>query len=306
MIDERTEELASLYALDLLDGPDRQAFERRLDSDASLARLVAEMRSAGQLYALTAPSVEPPAGLRDRILASANVRGRPTPAPAAAAPSGNVVPFRPPLWLGWAAAAAFALIAGWLTQERIAGGRALANATAEADLGRVEVQSLRQQLEAERLLAGRTLGEAQRLQIELAGVRDALANERSEAARQLAALQGRYDLANFKVARLASLLGNSPEATAIAVWNPSTQEGVLTVEKLPALAANQDYQLWVIDPQYPNPVDGGVFTVDDTTGVGRLQFRPRQPVAQAAKFAISRERKGGVPKAEGPIVLVGP
>jgi anti-sigma-K factor RskA len=306
MIDERTEELASLYALDLLDGTDRQAFERRLDSEPALARLVGELRSAGQLYGLAAPSAQPSPGLRDRILASAASRPTSAPVPVDAAQRNKVVPFSAPVWLGWAAAAAFALVAGWLAQQRIAGQRALADARTEVAVERVEAQSLQQQLEAERLLAGRTLGEAQRLQVDLAGVREALAAERLGAARQLAELQGRYDLANFKVSRLASLLGNSPEATAIAVWNPSTQEGVLTVEKLPALMANQDYQLWVIDPQYPNPVDGGVFTVDSTTGVGRLQFRPRQPVAQAAKFAISRERKGGVPKAEGPIVLVGP
>jgi anti-sigma-K factor RskA len=193
-----------------------------------------------------------------------------------------------------------------MAQQQIAGQRSLANAQTEVEVERAEVRSLNQSLEAERLLAAGINARTQKLQVELAGVRDALAVERTAAARQLAELQGRYDLANLKVARLASLLGNSPEATAIAVWNPTTQEGVLTVEKLPALAANQDYQLWVIDPQYANPVDGGVFTVDSATGMGRLQFRPRQPVALAAKFAISRERKGGVPKAEGPIVLVGP
>jgi len=91
----------------------------------------------------------------------------------------------------------------------------------------------------------------------------------------------------------------------VAVWNPEKQEGMLKVEKLPALAANQDYQLWVVDPQYPNPVDGGVFTVDPETGVANVQFKARQPVNAINAFAVTLERKGGVPKAEGPFVLLG-
>jgi len=36
-----------------------------------------------------------------------------------------------------------------------------------------------------------------------------------------------------------------------------------------------------------------------------LPFKPAQPVTQAAAFAISLEKKGGVPVAVGPIVLLG-
>ena len=113
-------------------------------------------------------------------------------------------------------------------------------------------------------------------------------------------------IADYKIATLASLLGTSSQAGAVAVWNPASQEGVLTVQKLPALAADKDYQLWVVDPQYSIPVDGGVFKVDPATGEGRLIFHPNRPVKTVAKFAVSLERKGGVPKAEGPMVLIGP
>jgi anti-sigma-K factor RskA len=37
-----------------------------------------------------------------------------------------------------------------------------------------------------------------------------------------------------------------------------------------------------------------------------LVFHPNRPVQTVAKFAVSLERKGGVPKAEGPMVLIGP
>ena len=77
------------------------------------------------------------------------------------------------------------------------------------------------------------------------------------------------------------------------------------IEHLPPLAPDQDYQLWLIDPQYPIPVDGGVFTVDPATGEARVTFKADKPVKSVAKFAVSLERKGGVAKAEGPMVLLG-
>ena len=73
-----------------------------------------------------------------------------------------------------------------------------------------------------------------------------------------------------------------------------TRRGV-SVEQLPALLES-DYQLWVVDPQYPNPVDGGVFAVDAQTG-GRCRSRP------ASRWAVSlrghAERKEACPRPRG-------
>jgi anti-sigma-K factor RskA len=112
------------------------------------------------------------------------------------------------------------------------------------------------------------------------------------------------DLARLKVTALASLAVNTREAQVIAVWDPEQQSGLLIMEKLPATADTQDYQIWIVDPAYPNPVNSGVFHVA-ADGKVALAFKPDQPVKQAAAFAISLEQKGGVPKAEGPIVLLG-
>jgi anti-sigma-K factor RskA len=112
------------------------------------------------------------------------------------------------------------------------------------------------------------------------------------------------DLARLKVSALASLAGNTKEAQVIAVWDPAQQTGLLTMEKLPAINENQDYQIWIVDPAYPNPVNGGIFHVS-ADGRIALPFKPDQPVTQAAAFAISLEKKGGVPKADGTIVLLG-
>lgn len=128
------------------------------------------------------------------------------------------------------------------------------------------------------------------------------------ASKMIASLKQRLarseDMARLKVSALASLAGNTKEAQAIAVWDPDQQAGLLTFDRLPATADAQDYQIWVIDPAYVNPVNGGVFHVSADGGVA-LAFKPDQPVTKASAFAISLEKKGGVPKAEGPIVLLG-
>ena len=117
-------------------------------------------------------------------------------------------------------------------------------------------------------------------------------------------LKAEGDLAHFKIATLASMLGNSPAALAVAVWDPTREEGVLAVSKLPALASEKDYQLWVIDKQYPSPVSGGVFVVDPATGEAHIVFKADKPVHSIAKFAVSLERKGGATSPQGPIVLL--
>jgi len=119
-----------------------------------------------------------------------------------------------------------------------------------------------------------------------------------------AKLRDEGDLAKYKISTLASMLGNTPEAVAVAVWDPSRERGILTVSKLPALATDKDYQLWVIDAKYPAPVSAGIFVVDPKTGEAHIVFKADKPVNSIAKFAVSLEPKGGSVSARGPIVLI--
>ena len=354
MIDERNEELAALYAVDLLEGTEKSQFEAALAREPELQAVVRELRVASASLAHSASTTPPPA-LRDRILSS--IENRPSATPVRA---DNVI--RPPasFWqfAPWAIAAGFAVVAAWSGQQYFSTSSERALIRDREALAEVALQSTRQQLEAERIV---TVRERQDLQQQLAstttqlqGVQSQLATvspQLAERDRQLAAAQSRFaerdsqvavlsqrvdalagasadlnrqlgeeknrvakltedmraqlDLANYKITILASIAKNTPEALAAAVWNPAIQEGVLKVEKLPALLPSQDYQLWVVDPQYENPVDGGVFTVDPQTGENRITFKPNQPVKSVAAFAVTLERKGGVPKAEGPFVLLG-
>ncbi|HVS53342.1 MAG TPA: anti-sigma factor [Opitutaceae bacterium] len=279
MIAERHEELAALYALDLLAGADRTQFEAELAADPALRALVAELRDSAAALAHAAPPAGPPAALRERLLRSVETR-------TVSRSKEDEKILRPPpsifrALLPWAVAACFALAAGWLGQLYLSSRTEAALLRDEKTFAELALQSARNQLEAERIVNGQRFATLDR------------------------ELKAQGDLANFKIAALTSMLNNSPQALAVAVWNPAQQQGVLQVEKLPALAADKDYQLWVVDPAYPNPVDGGTFTVDPQSGAQRVTFHPRQPIKAVNAFAVTLERKGGVPKAEGPFVLFG-
>jgi anti-sigma-K factor RskA len=350
MIDERHEELAALYAFDLLEGAEKSNFETALARDPALRALVAELRETSAALALTAPVATPPPELKARLMAEIGAPAKPTA-------ENKVIAF--PSWIPWATAACFGLATVWVGQLYLTSrsqADALRDETALAD---IQIKSAQQQLEAERILARqqiagltqqvadttRQLADAKQRattveeQLGHSALRLAEANQKfNDAAQQVAALNTRLtaaersaiaangtqttlarqlesakgqiatleqelknqgDLANFKIATLASMLKNTPQALAVAVWNPTKQEGLFTVQKLPAAAVDQDYELWVIDPQQPKPVSAGLIAVG-ADGEGRVTFKPEAPVGAVAKFAISREKKGGAPAHGGP------
>ncbi len=269
MITERYEELATLHTLGLLEGAERSAFESELTSSADLRALVRSLAESTAAFALTAPAVEPPAGLKDRILAA-----------VPATPGAQVIAFPLLRFAPWAVAAGLAVAATWLFTQNQALRNENTALTTERQLAEVAYKMAQTQLSQRSLLAETMITD--------------LGNK----------LRHAEDLSRLKITALASLAGNTKEAQVIAVWDPGQQAGLLTMEKLPAIADTQDYQIWVVDPAYKNPVNGGVFHVS-ADGKVTLAFKPDQPVTQAAAFAISLEKKGGVPKAEGPIVLLG-
>lgn len=269
MTTERHEELATLHAFDLLEGAERRAFETELAGDPELASFTSALRDTTVHLTLAATQVAPPAGLKERILAAAD-------APARA----EVVSFPLLRLVPWGLAAALAVTTGWLMSHNLALRAENGTLQAERQLAEVAYHAARNQLTERSFLAEKMINQ--------------LGTQ----------LRHSEDLARLKVSALASLAGNTKEAQAIAVWDPEQQSGLLTFDKMPVITEAQDYQIWVVDPSYPNPVNGGVFRVDEK-GHATLAFKPDQPVHAAAAFAISLEKRGGVPKAEGPIVLLG-
>ena len=277
MITDHQEELATLHALGLLEGAEKSAFENELAGNAALRAQYDRLAESAAAIALSAPQVEPPAGLKDRILSACPEPGR----SAIASPAGSkVVAFPLSRLIPWAAAAALTVAGLWLARRNLALRDENATLRTERQLAEVAYKMAQNQLAERSLLA------------------ENMINRLGEK------LRHSEDLARLKVTALASLAGNTKEAQVIAVWDPEQQTGLLSMEKLPAIADTQDYQIWVVDPAYPNPVNGGVFHVA-ADGKVALAFKPDQPVPRAAAFAISLEKKGGVPKAEGPIVMLG-
>jgi anti-sigma-K factor RskA len=277
MITDQQEELAALHALDLLEGTEKAAFESQLAGNAELQAFHARLAGTAALAALAAAQFDPPPGLRDRVLTACAGPASPAVAPPAAA---QVVAFPLLRLIPWAMAAALAVAALLFARQNLILRDENAALRTERQLAEVAYKIAQSQLTQHSLLAENMINQLGR------ELRDA------------------ENLSRLKVTALASLAGNTKEAQVIAVWDPEQQAGLLTVEKLPAIGAAQDYQIWIVDPAYANPVNGGVFHVA-ADGKVALAFKPDQPVRQAAAFAISLEKKGGVPKAEGPIVLLG-
>ena len=278
MIDERKEEAAALYALDLLDDAERSEFETDLAADRELSRLVARLRETSTNIALLAPPATPSPLLRNRIMVS--VADRST------TPPDHVVPFRLPSWTAWGATACFILATGYFAIANFNTRSAFGTLRESERLARIESQNMRNLLEAERLISRQQITELK------------LAKNNIDDLRQQTAI------ADLKITSLASLDDAPPTAQAIAVWNPHTQEGMLSVSKLPALTDGKNYQLWIIDPQYSTPVEGGVFQVDPTSGIASVLFKPKKNIKSVTKFAVSVECKAGMPQTEGPFVLI--
>lgn len=289
MIDERQEVLASLYALDLLEGAERAQFEAAIARDPALQALVRELRESSSALAHTVPPAEPPRELKARILASIEARR-----PRDAAPADDEKIIRPAafgFWsfVPWAAAACLAVSAGWFAYRGSVSQTEASLLREQQSLAGLELKSAQNQLEAERIINQRRVADFD-----------------GQIARLTAEMKLQGDLANLKITALASMLDNSPKAMAVAVWDPIKQNGVLKMQNMPALASNQDYQLWAVDEANPTaPVDAGVISFAGGTGETQIKFTTKEPVKAVAAFAISLERKGGVPKRVGPIILLG-
>jgi anti-sigma-K factor RskA len=270
MITERQEEQAALHALGLLEGAEKTAFEAELARNAELQALVASFVQSSAQLALAVPQIDPPVALRARVLAA-------TEPPVA---GGKAVAFPVTRWLPLAAAAGLALAVLWLGWKNFGLRQENIALKSERELAEIAYKSARTELQQRSLVAENMINELGRQ------------------------LRQEQDMTRLKVTALASLAGNTKEAQAIAIWDPAKQSGLLTVEKLPAIADDQDYQIWVVDPAHKEPISGGVFHVE-ADGRVAFGFKPDQPVTQAAAFAVSVEKKGGAAKNEGPIVLLG-
>jgi anti-sigma-K factor RskA len=117
-------------------------------------------------------------------------------------------------------------------------------------------------------------------------------SENGELRHVVAKLRENNQLAAVRIALLDSMVKTDPKAVAVSVWDNERQNGVFIVRNLRPAPVNKDYQLWVIDPKYPSPVDAGVFQVDEKGDVHQ-EFHAKLPIDKANQFAVTLEKKGG-------------
>jgi anti-sigma-K factor RskA len=260
VIDEGMQEQASAYALGALDADETKAFEVSLRVDPELRALVHELRSVTEALAGTAPALEPPAAIKARLLLEIDQRRASGSRTVEDKPLSGLVSRPARLWIPWAVAAAMAVLSlAFLRQST----------------------SLRSQLAAQAGRINELTASAELARAESADLRLAVAKLRES-----------NRLASFRIALLDSLLAAAPKAIAVSVWDNDRQDGVFIVRNLKPLPSDEDYQLWIIDPKYPSPVDAGVFQVNAKGNV-REDFRAKLPIQTANQFAVTIERKGG-------------
>jgi hypothetical protein len=164
----------------------------------------------------------------------------------------------------------------------------------QANLADLELKSSRNQAEAERIIAAR----------ELSDTRTALAasNDRIDELGRFSRAQG--DLARLRIATLVSMIEDSPRASAVLVWDPLGQKGLIEASRMPAPPKDKDYQVWLVDPEYAAPVSAGLLRIDPATGGGSALFKAAKPVRAPARFTVSIEPRGGSAEPQGPIAMI--
>ncbi len=265
MSPEMCEEYAALYALGLLEGAERKSFEEELAKNPVAGAMVAEFERASALLVTTLPKASPPPSLRTAILQKVQSH-----VPAVEPPRKFTLN---PIWIPWGVAAAMAILSVVLLSEK----------------SRIS-ESARRLQEDNNSLQIRIAGlDAERARLE--GRVNALESEKKSMETRLASLQPKTSpLEVIQTVKLAPQGLAKPDTEVIATWDAEHQQGVLNLSRLPLPAADKSYQLWIITPDSPQPVDVGVI-VSDTA---RYEFRSPYPTKVAA-LAISLEPKGGSP-----------
>jgi len=128
--------------------------------------------------------------------------------------------------------------------------------------------------------------------------------DRVRLGRELADIRAIDALMQTTFVTLAPSAPAPADAKATVAWEPGKQTGVIRISNLPAAQPGKDYQLWAVDAEHKDPISAGIIRVDQN-GVAQVRFKPVEKADHVKAFAISLEREGGVPKKEGPILLVG-
>jgi len=211
------------------------------------------LRPVVDALALTVEPVEPPASVRQRILAATAQAATAAVKPSTSTQSRSVLP-----WLAAAASLVLAAALGVYASQL-----------------RGRVQTLEQELR-EAILQVQA-GERQTAQARLVA---------TTAQRELSVLAA-PDVAHVDLKGVAA----APQVSARALWSRS-RGLLLTTSNLPALPPGQTYQLWVISGKMPPISDNWTFKSDASGSVMTMFATPATLPAPTA-IAVSIEPEGG-------------
>jgi anti-sigma-K factor RskA len=260
---ETLAELIPAYSIGATDAEETALVERLLQVCPEGAAELDSYLSLAQAMNYTAPRVEPPASLHDKLMAAAAgtpTQKAPPPLPpditSVSTPSVQVLPkstqLQPPRSRVLSFNRALAAAAGIAAALLIISNLYWVN----------QVGSLQQQQ------------------------RDTLALMRS----QQDALASLGTGSSNQVQLVSTNEGQQNNVLATVVWSPQTPTALLISENLPVLNPDRAYQLWAIQDE--TPVSAGVFQIDEN-GVGVLVFNSDQPMTDLDAVAITEEPAGG-------------
>jgi len=251
-------DLAPAYVLGALDADEQQAVADHLRTCPEAHEEMAELGGVVPYLAETLPQVEPPAGLRARILAAAadDLAARRSSAGGADMTVGQARPHAAPV------------------DERLADRRSRAK-PATPPISLPTVVSLDAARSRRAGLGARLLGLAAVLAIVALGSLNVLTQQELSAARsyqeRLTAALVQAGRSGSQVAHLGSTAGPGTGPTGIVVM-PAMGPGTLVVSGLAATTGSQVYEAWaIVEGQAPTPVGG--FTVG-SDGIGYFDNMP--------------------------------
>ncbi len=271
---EDMHELLGLYVLGATTPAERAEFEAHVAVCEACRTEVAALRPVAAGLAHMVPQVDPPAGLRERVI---RVAAGPAAASRGEAASGG--PARTsPVWPWLLAAASLAITLGL-------GGYAIQL--------RGRMTDLEGQLQQARAQTGQLQQAVTETDQQLADARRTALEARSQLAVLAAPDLVRFDLAGQAIA---------PSATARAFWSRS-RGMVFTASNLPSPPAGRVYQLWVLTAE-GMPISVGLLQPDQAGGLTAV-FQTPVDIPPPGQVAVSDEPPGGVPAPTGMIWVAG-
>lgn len=261
------DDLAALAALGANTPEDQARLETHLRDCRDCGRAADDYSGVAASLALTIDPVQPPQRVHEAIMQRI--------APSASEES-KVIPMRRRWAPALATAASLGLVAvlGWSVYER---------SRLQQEIGRREV-------------AARQLAEQQR---QLAAQNQSLARAQQE-------LEATVKMLTAPGTSVIALSGKEagPRASARVYLDAPGRRAFIFFNSLPALEPNQDFQLWIIRADQPQPSSAGVFKADPD-GNAHLELRNLPVNTEMKALAVTIEPRGGKPQPSGPMVVMG-